>query len=69
MTEAAQTLGLIQGLAEVVKSQQSAFKEQQMAQMEAIQKTNSLLSSLTETVESLSKSLPQITTSPVSTKL
>ena len=63
MTEAAQTLGLIQGLAEVVKGQQSAFKEQQMAQMEAIQKTNSQLSSLTETVESLSKSLPQVTIS------
>ena len=56
MTEAAQTLGLIQGLAEVVKGQQSAFKEQQMAHMEAIQKTNSQLSSLTETVESLSES-------------
>ena len=63
MTEAAQTLGLIQGLAEVVKGQQSASKEQQMAQMEAIQKTNSQLSSLTETVERLSKSLPQVTTS------
>ena len=63
MTEAPQTLGLIQGLAEVVKGQQSAFKEQQMAQMEAIQKTNSQLSSLTETVKSLSKSLPQVTTS------
>ena len=65
MTEAAQTLGLIQGLAEVVKGQQSAFKEQQMAQMEAIQQTNSQLSSLTETVESLSKSLLPL----VSTKL
>ena len=63
MTEAAQTLGLIQGLTEVVKGQQSDFKEQQMAQMEAIQKTNSQLSSSTETVKSLSKSLPQVTTS------
>ena len=64
MTEVAQTLGLIQGLAEVVKGQQSAFKEQQMAQMEAIQKTNSQLSSLTETLKASPKSLLL----PVSTK-
>ena len=62
-TQTAETLDLIQGLAKVVKGQQFASKEQQIAQMEVIQKTNSQLSSLTETVESLSKSLPQVTTS------
>ena len=36
-----------------------------MAQMEALQKTNTHLTTLTETVESLSKSLPTATGTPV----
>ena len=69
MTEAAQTLGLMQGLGEVVKGQQSAFKEQQMPQMEAIQKTNSQLSSLTEQSKVCLKASPKSLLLPVSTKL
>ena len=46
----AQTLGLVQGLPEVVEGQQSAFKEQEMTQIEVTQKTNSQLGSLTEMV-------------------
>ena len=57
----AETLGLIQGLADVVKNQQSTFQTQQATYLEALQKTNQQLSSLSETVELLSKSMPKST--------
>ena len=61
--KAAETLGLIQGLADVVKIQQSTFQTQQATYLEALQKTNQQLSSLSETVELLSKSVPKSTLS------
>ena len=61
--KAAETLGLIQGLTDVVKNQQSTFQTQQATYLEALQKTNQQLSSLTETVGLLSKSMLKSTLS------
>ena len=51
----AETLGLIKGLAEVVKSQHSAHKAEQEAHLKAMKATNEHISNLTATVEGLSK--------------
>ena len=61
--KAAETLGLIQGLADVVKNQQSTFQTQQATYLEALQETNQQLSSLSGTSEILSKSIQKSTLS------
>ena len=55
----AETLGLIKGLAEVVKSQHSAHKAEQEAHLKAMKATNEHISNLTATVEGLSKQIPK----------
>ena len=58
----AETLGLIKGLAEVVKSQHSAHKaEQEEAHLKAMKATNEHISNLTATLEGLSKQIPTYT--------
>ena len=57
----AETLGLIKGLAEVVKSQHSAHKAEQEAHLKAMKATNEHISNLTATVEGLSKQIPKST--------
>ena len=54
----AETLGLIKGLAEVVKSQHSVHKAEHLKVMKA---TNEHISNLTATVEGLSKQIPTYT--------
>ena len=55
----AETLGLIKGLAEVVKSQHSAHKAEQEAHLKAMKVTNEHISNFTATVEGLSKQIPK----------
>ena len=57
----AETLGLIKGLAEVVKSQHSAHKAEQEAHLKAMKVTNEHISNLIATVEGLSKQIPKST--------
>ena len=57
----AETLGLIKGLAEVVKSQHSAHKAEQEAHLKAMKATNEHISNLIATVEGLSKQIPKST--------
>ena len=57
----AETLGLIKGLAEVVKSQHSAHKAEQEAPLKSMKATNEHISNLTATVEGLSKQIPEST--------
>ena len=56
----AETLGLIKGLAEVVKSQHSAHKAEQEAHLKAMKATNEHISNLTATVEGLSKQIQNL---------
>ena len=57
----AETLGLIKGLAEVVKSQHSAHKAEQEAHLKAMKATNEHIRNLTATAEGLSKQIPKST--------
>ena len=57
-TDPAETLGLIKGLAEVVKSQHSVHKAEHLKAMKA---TNEHISNLTATEEGLSKQIPTYT--------
>ena len=57
----AETLGLIKGLAEVVKSQHSAHKDEQVAHLNAMKATNEHITNLTASVEGLSKQIPKST--------
>ena len=59
----AETLGLIKGLAEVVKSQHLAHKAEQKAHLKAMKATNEHKSNLIATVEGLSKQIPKSTAS------
>ena len=60
-SDLAETLGLIKGLAEVVKSQHSAHKAEQEAHLKSMKATNEHISNLTATVEGLSKQIPKST--------
>ena len=57
----AETLGLIKGLAEVVRSQHSLHKAEHEAHLKALKATNEHISNLTATIEGLYKQIPTYT--------
>ena len=63
--DSAETLGLVKGLAEIVRSQHSAHKAEQEAHLKTMKATNEHISNLTATVEGLSKQIPTHIQQPV----